>query len=281
MSTINFHCPHCGQLISANATQAGVQGRCAKCSGGVVVPRIEQGSHVLASPTPRTLGDCPYCRTSMQNSDRIRECPACRTPHHGDCWIENKGCTVFGCSMAPPDEEKVAVQVPSAAVGALFPGRTHAASVSSAGRAELQLQNATSGRRLGNYFLDAVFYWFFLITFWAFVGVIGGATGGDLTPFIESAFIINMALLAGYYIIFEGAVGRTPGKLITGTKVVTEDGGTPTFGQVVGRTLSRFVPFEPFSFFGSEPRGWHDRWSGTRVVLTRHAPAGAVLSVQR
>jgi hypothetical protein len=28
------------------------------------------------------------------------------------------------------------------------------------------------------------------------------------------------------------------------------------------------VPFEPFSFFVPTP-GWHDRWSKTRVVLTR------------
>ena len=41
--------------------------------------------------------------------------------------------------------------------------------------------------------------------------------------------------------------------------------GRPTYGQILGRTFSRFVPFEAFSFLPS-PVGWHDRWSGTRVV---------------
>jgi hypothetical protein len=40
------------------------------------------------------------------------------------------------------------------------------------------------------------------------------------------------------------------------------------FSQILGRTFSRFVPFEPFSFLGSG-HGWHDRWSDTRVVRTR------------
>lgn len=71
---------------------------------------------------------------------------------------------------------------------------------------------------------------------------------------------------AGYYILFEWAFGRTPGKWLTGTRVVTNAGKRPRFGQIVGRTLSRYVPFEPFSFLGRSRRGWHDRWSGTRVV---------------
>jgi TM2 domain-containing membrane protein YozV len=34
-------------------------------------------------------------------------CPGCGTPHHGDCFAENGGCTVFGCSHAPVDEPKI------------------------------------------------------------------------------------------------------------------------------------------------------------------------------
>jgi len=72
----------------------------------------------------------------------------------------------------------------------------------------------------------------------------------------------------GYYPIFEGAfAGKTPGKWLTHTRVVrAADGGRPRFMQILGRTLSRFVPFEPFSLLDAHPVGWHDRWSGTRVV---------------
>jgi len=54
---------------------------------------------------------CPYCRTAISDQDEVNICPACDTPHHLDCWEENRGCTVFGCSMAPPDEEKIDVEV--------------------------------------------------------------------------------------------------------------------------------------------------------------------------
>ena len=41
---------------------------------------------------------CPYCKTEITVSDYVKVCPACGIPHHESCWIENKGCTTFGCS---------------------------------------------------------------------------------------------------------------------------------------------------------------------------------------
>ena len=40
---------------------------------------------------------CPYCRTELREDDEIVICSSCEMPHHKDCWIENKGCTTFGC----------------------------------------------------------------------------------------------------------------------------------------------------------------------------------------
>ena len=70
----------------------------------------------------------------------------------------------------------------------------------------------------------------------------------------------------------EGLFGFTIGKLVTGTRVVDEQGGRPTWRQVLIRTAMRFVPFEPLSAFGekgSEPRPWHDTVAKTRVVRRR------------
>ena len=50
---------------------------------------------------------CPYCREAIAEADS-RACPACNTPHHADCWSENGGCTVFGCTAAPPEDVKSA-----------------------------------------------------------------------------------------------------------------------------------------------------------------------------
>ena len=40
---------------------------------------------------------CPYCKTPFQEGDDIVLCSSCDMPHHKDCWIENQGCTTFGC----------------------------------------------------------------------------------------------------------------------------------------------------------------------------------------
>jgi uncharacterized RDD family membrane protein YckC len=61
--------------------------------------------------------------------------------------------------------------------------------------------------------------------------------------------------------------GRTLGKLITGSKAVREDGTSLTWKDACLRSLSRMVPFEPFSALGGAP--WHDRWTKTTVVRTR------------
>lgn len=53
---------------------------------------------------------CPYCRCPVEVADREQTvCAGCGTPHHSDCYAENGGCTVFGCSAAPPDEPKLNV----------------------------------------------------------------------------------------------------------------------------------------------------------------------------
>jgi TM2 domain-containing protein/RING finger family protein len=57
---------------------------------------------------------CPYCRTAVDDADNRQDCIGCGTPHHADCYAENGGCTVFGCSQAPADEPKVTVTAPEA-----------------------------------------------------------------------------------------------------------------------------------------------------------------------
>ena len=40
---------------------------------------------------------CPYCKTKFSDDDDIIVCSECEMPHHKECWIENQGCTTFGC----------------------------------------------------------------------------------------------------------------------------------------------------------------------------------------
>ena len=58
---------------------------------------------------------CPYCRTKIVAEDGPIVCEGCGTAHHADCYTENGGCTIFGCSKAPGDEPKLSVSTPELA----------------------------------------------------------------------------------------------------------------------------------------------------------------------
>jgi hypothetical protein len=69
---------------------------------------------------------CPYCRTNIAAGDEPLICEGCGAAHHADCYAENGGCTIFGCSKAPADEPKVSVSTPELALAS---GPTAAARV--------------------------------------------------------------------------------------------------------------------------------------------------------
>jgi uncharacterized RDD family membrane protein YckC len=104
-----------------------------------------------------------------------------------------------------------------------------------------------------------------------FIGIFGGqrAVHALQSGGTAGQYLLGATILLIYYIPQEALFGRTLGKLVTGTMVVNEEGGKPSLGQVVGRTFSRFIPFEAFSFFVSSARGWHDSIPRTYVVRVR------------
>lgn len=55
---------------------------------------------------------CPYCRARIADDELSLACEGCGTVHHADCYAENGGCTIFGCSKAPADEPKLSVSAP-------------------------------------------------------------------------------------------------------------------------------------------------------------------------
>src|SRR3989344_4722821 len=83
------------------------------------------------------------------------------------------------------------------------------------------------------------------------------------------ASILGIVAFFSYHLIFEALFQKTIGKMFTGTKVVNMQGEKPSFLALLGRTLARYIPFEPLSFlfYGAYPtKGWHDRLSRTLVV---------------
>jgi uncharacterized RDD family membrane protein YckC len=89
-------------------------------------------------------------------------------------------------------------------------------------------------------------------------------SGGILIVTYQLFFFV---LYVSYMFLQETILkGKSIGKFVTGTKAVNEDGTTISTKAALLRSLSRFVPFEPFSGLGSRCFPWHDRWTHTRVI---------------
>lgn len=76
-------------------------------------------------------------------------------------------------------------------------------------------------------------------------------------------FIIGTVLYISYFLFFEYKFGKSLGKLITGTTVLTVELEKPTFNIIVKRTISRFIPLNTwFCLFSG--KSLHERISNTR-----------------
>jgi uncharacterized RDD family membrane protein YckC len=81
-------------------------------------------------------------------------------------------------------------------------------------------------------------------------------------------YLMGIIVATLYYFFFENfSNGRTLGKLITNTKVLSIDGSKPSMTQILYRSFCRIVPFNAVSFLGYN--GWHDSWTETRVINIR------------
>ncbi|NLN33557.1 MAG: RDD family protein [Flavobacteriaceae bacterium] len=127
---------------------------------------------------------------------------------------------------------------------------------------------ASKGLRFANFIID---YIFLLVLMFMFGVVLAILNMTSLLEVFDKPFIGNIVGIFIYFVFMlvqEAAFkGRSLGKLITGTQVVMEDGSEPTMNEYFVRSISRCVPFEAFSFFGTT--GWHDSWSNTRVVIKK------------
>ncbi len=129
------------------------------------------------------------------------------------------------------------------------------------------------GKRLGNFIIDYIVssllvgglvlvvavVWGIFVSETLFAGLDG------MNPWIDR--IVTFALRVGlYYIPLEYFTGKTIGKMITRTKVVTQDGEKPELGEIITRNLTRIFAIEIFSFLSENPIGWHDKAGNTMVV---------------
>ncbi|MCT4587476.1 MAG: RDD family protein [Carboxylicivirga sp.] len=133
----------------------------------------------------------------------------------------------------------------------------------------IHLNEASKGKRFLNNLLDGLFAYLFTIILMVFVGMFIGLIKPDLVNSISTnetfGYLIIIISTFIYYLFFESLTGRTPGKMITKTIVIDQNGHKPNFTTILLRTLCRFIPFNAFSFLIAE-NGWHDAFSKTKVV---------------
>jgi uncharacterized RDD family membrane protein YckC len=136
------------------------------------------------------------------------------------------------------------------------------------GRRPIELL-ATKIQRFVNYVLDISI---FLLLGLAYRYIKYVVTFNEIVGFQEDMFkvrlFISVPIAVVYYSAFEFLFGRTPSKFITQTKVVSIEGGKPSFHKILLRSCCRFIPLNVFSFLFAK-LGWHDKISQTRVVMLK------------
>ncbi len=191
----------------------------------------------------------------MERQDRLRYCKAC-SHHRFDagkgviCSITNEQASFIETCTTYKEDPELKHQMEMDNI-----------------RAQMMNEEVGKGTRFLNYLLDLVVIIVLNMIVGLFLGILIGAFNPDLIYLFDSKafnYLIGAIVIFTYFTIIEGTTGTSLGKLITGTKVVDEDGKRPTLNTVMIRSVSRLVPFDNFSFFGDH--GWHDKWSNTKVV---------------
>jgi uncharacterized RDD family membrane protein YckC len=138
------------------------------------------------------------------------------------------------------------------------------------------LVNATAGQRFVNFIIDTIVNVCGILFISAMLGVIDRVLQGSVLDNTQTDFgtamwqaLYNILITSLIYGLTEGLTkGRTLGKMVTGTRVVKEDGSTITLKDAFTRSICRQIPFEALSILSSNGM-WHDVLAKTRVVQIR------------
>lgn len=129
---------------------------------------------------------------------------------------------------------------------------------------------ASAGQRFLNFVIDLIAIYMLMAILGVLMGIITALTGnvngfggGGLTQLIFLFLYFSVFFL--YYTLLEGTKGKSLGKLITKTRVLSIEGERITYGKAFVRTLIRFLPFEFISGFSGTTM-WHDQWTYTMLI---------------
>jgi len=103
---------------------------------------------------------------------------------------------------------------------------------------------------------------------WGFDDLLSRIFEMNLNFVQAAAAVINLA----YFTIFLGRKGQTPGKMICGLRVIRVDGGTPSYGQALLRTVGYYINAFTLCLgflwvaIDRKRQGLHDKIAGTYEI---------------
>lgn len=138
---------------------------------------------------------------------------------------------------------------------------------------EYRLVQASMGKRFLNYLIDVIVFGVLIFISLMVVAsfnpqlietlIIKNETGQ--LSFVQQLLI--QVIYGTYMFIVEALFkGKSLGKLVTGTRVVKQNGSPIMIRDAQLRGLCRMVPFNAFSALGNPSFPWHDRWTRTYVI---------------
>jgi uncharacterized RDD family membrane protein YckC len=98
-----------------------------------------------------------------------------------------------------------------------------------------------TGRRVVATIIDGLIFGVLSTILTALFGTDSDSSGMNLTRLSTGGSLALFVLVLLYYVLLEGSIGRTVGKMVTGIKVVNESGNPPGYGAAVIRTLLRII----------------------------------------
>ena len=129
----------------------------------------------------------------------------------------------------------------------------------------IELQSAPRRLRLINVFIDLFAMMLLLYVLLFLMSVLGLGHIADMILELPD-IVFGLVCYLIYYLPLETFTGRTLGKLITKTKVVSTESDSISFYHAAGRSFARVIPFEPLSIFRDSKDCWHDSLMKTKVV---------------
>jgi hypothetical protein len=119
--TIRMKCP-CGKVYNFADRFSGTVTKCVICDRELIISdsnrreaEANQNTEPVAVPEApmetmsRDISDnsaslCQICLCPLEEIGPLTQCPECKTIYHTECWQENGGCGIYGCTHVPAIE---------------------------------------------------------------------------------------------------------------------------------------------------------------------------------